>query len=45
MTPVHIYFGDRMGYCVQEALYSMDVDSIDDFHIVDPVLARLNRLD
>lgn len=40
---VHVYFGDRMGFCVQESLYSMDVDSIDDFHIVDPVLARVNR--
>ena len=39
---VHIYFGGRMGYCVQESLYSMDVDSIDDFNIVDPVLTALN---
>jgi CMP-N-acetylneuraminic acid synthetase len=40
---VHVYFGDRMGFRVQEALYSMDVDSIDDFNIIDPVLAAVNR--
>lgn len=39
---VHVYFGERMGFCVQESLYSMDVDSIDDFHIVDPVLASVS---
>lgn len=41
-TGVHVFFGDRMGFRVQESLYSMDVDSIDDFNIVDPVLASIS---
>ena len=42
-TGVHKYMGDSVGYHVQERVYSMDVDSEEDFTIVAPVLEAMTR--
>lgn len=40
-TGVHVFMGDNVGFRVQERIYSMDVDSLDDFDIVEPVLRAI----
>lgn len=35
---VHLYMGDNVGFCAEERIYSMDVDSIEDFDIAEAAL-------
>ncbi len=40
---VHVYFGEKMGYIEYDRIYSMDVDSSEDFAIVESAMQYLQK--
>ena len=42
LTGVHTYMGDNVGFCEQERIYSLDVDGLDDFNIVEAIMNYLS---